>query len=145
MDKITRVAARVGVDLSKRVIQVHAVDETSRVLVNRALSRDKFLPWCGQLPPGCLVVMEVSSSAHHWARKLLASKRGFKALLTAQPRGSYSRSLSPSLTSSMNKSFDQARPMALSRRFSNALKLSPSRRTSMARQLLPSAAVATHS
>lgn len=64
--------ARVGVDLSKRVIQVHAVDASARVLTTRALARDKFLPWCAQLPPGCLVVMEVSSSAHHWARKLLA-------------------------------------------------------------------------
>lgn len=73
MDKITRVpAARVGVDLSKRVIQVHAVDGGGRVLTNRALSRDHFLPWCRSLPAGCLVAMEVSSSAHHWARKLLA-------------------------------------------------------------------------
>jgi transposase len=73
VDKITRVeAVRVGVDLSKRVIQVHAVDVASRVLVNRALSRDKFVPWCRQLPRGCMVVMEVSSGAHHWARKLLA-------------------------------------------------------------------------
>ena len=73
MDKITRVAAaRVGVDLSKRVIQVHAVDEAGRVLANRTLSRDKFLPWCGQLASGCMAVMEVSSSAHHWARRLQA-------------------------------------------------------------------------
>ncbi len=73
MDKNTQVpAVRVGVDLSKRVIQVHAVDAAGRALTNRALARDKFLPWCAQLPAGCLVVMEVSSSAHHWARKLLA-------------------------------------------------------------------------
>jgi transposase len=73
VDKITRgVPARVGVDLSKRVIQVQAVDASARVLTNRTLSRDKFLPWCAQLPSGCTVVMEVSSSAHHWARKLLA-------------------------------------------------------------------------
>jgi transposase len=73
VDKNTRgVPARVGVDLSKRVIQVHAVDAQARVVTNRALSRDKFLVWCAQLPAGCLVVMEVSSSAHHWARKLLA-------------------------------------------------------------------------
>ena len=39
---------------------------------NRSLARDKFLAWCAQLPAGCLVVMEVSSSAHHWARKLNA-------------------------------------------------------------------------
>ena len=73
MDKNTQVpAVRVGVDLSKRVIQVQAVDASSRVLTNRALARDKFLPWCAQLPPGCLVVTEVSSSAHHWARALRA-------------------------------------------------------------------------
>jgi len=73
VDKITRgVATRVGVDLSKRVIQVQAVDAGGRVLTNRTLNRDKFLPWCAQLPGGCMVVMEVSSSAHHWARKLLA-------------------------------------------------------------------------
>lgn len=73
MEKITRVAAaRVGVDLSKRVIQVHAVDAAGKVLTNRALSREKFVPWCALLAPGCLVVMEVSSSAHHWARKLRA-------------------------------------------------------------------------
>lgn len=73
MSKNTQIAAvRVGVDLSKRVIQVHAVGADGHVLTNRALSRDKFLPWCAQLPAGCMVVMEVSSSAHHWARKLLA-------------------------------------------------------------------------
>jgi transposase len=63
---------RVGVDLAKRVIQVHAVDCAGRVLASRALARDKFLAWCAQLPAGCIVAMESSSSAHHWARKLLA-------------------------------------------------------------------------
>jgi transposase len=65
-------AVRVGVDLAKRVIQVHAVDSAGHVLSGRALSRDKFLPWCAQLPAGCIVAMETSSSAHHWARKLAA-------------------------------------------------------------------------
>jgi transposase len=63
-------AVRVGVDLAKRVIQGHAVDAAGRVLSSRALARDKFLPWCTQLPAGCIVAMETSSSAHHWARKL---------------------------------------------------------------------------
>jgi len=72
VDKNTQVpAVRVGVDLSKRVIQVHAVDAGGRALCNRALARDKFLAWCALLPAGCMVVMEVSSSAHHWARQLL--------------------------------------------------------------------------
>jgi transposase len=68
MSKITRV----GVDLAKRVIQVHAVNESGQRVMARALPRQKFLAWCAQLPAGCLVAMEASSSAHHWARKLIA-------------------------------------------------------------------------
>jgi transposase len=77
MEQITRAvvrgeAVRVGVDLAKRVLQVHAVDAAGRVLTSRALARDKFIAWCVQLPAGCIVAMETSSSAHHWARKLIA-------------------------------------------------------------------------
>ena len=73
MEQITRgVVVRVGVDLAKRVIQVHAVDAAGRVVVSRSLSREKFLAWCACLPPCCMVAMEASSGAHHWARKLLA-------------------------------------------------------------------------
>jgi transposase len=63
--------ARVGVDLAKSVIQVHAVDAGGKLVTNRQLSRDKFLPWCAQLPPGCLVAMEACGGSHHWARKLI--------------------------------------------------------------------------
>ena len=77
MEQITRAvvrgeAVRVGVDLAKRVIQVHAVDAAGQVLTGRALARDKCIAWCAQLPAGCVVAMETSSSAHHWARKLNA-------------------------------------------------------------------------
>ena len=65
MSEITRV----GVDLAKRVIQVHAVDAAGRVVAAKALAREKFAPWCAQLPPGW-VAMESCSGAHHWARKL---------------------------------------------------------------------------
>ena len=68
MSEITRV----GADLAKRVIQVHAVDASGKQVTNRALPRDKFIDWCSHLPPGCMVAMEASSSAHHWARKLVA-------------------------------------------------------------------------
>jgi transposase len=61
---------RVGVDLAKSVIQVHAVDAAGKLVTNRQLSRDKFLTWCAQLPPGCLVAMEACGGSHHWARKL---------------------------------------------------------------------------
>jgi transposase len=68
MSEITRV----GVDLAKRLIQVHGVDATERPVVKRAISRDRFLAWCAQLPAGCVVAMESCSGAHHWARRLQA-------------------------------------------------------------------------
>ena len=72
MEHVTRGrAVRVGVDLAKRVIQVHAVDAAGRVMTSRSLARDKFIEWCVMLPAGCVVAMEASSSAHHWARKLI--------------------------------------------------------------------------
>ena len=76
MEQITRAvvrgeAVRLGVDLAKRVIQVHAVDGAGQVITTRVLPRDKFVAWCAQLPAGCIVAMETSSSSHHWARKLL--------------------------------------------------------------------------
>ena len=73
MDKVIREGVvRVGVDLAKHVIQVHAVNTAGRVLTSRALARDKFVEWCVKLPAGCVVAMEASSSAHHWSRKLAA-------------------------------------------------------------------------
>jgi transposase len=62
---------RVGADLAKRVIQVHAVDAAGKLVTNRSLPRDKFVEWCAQLPAGCMVAMEACSGAHHWARKLV--------------------------------------------------------------------------
>jgi len=73
MSEITRgLIARVGVDLAKQVIQVHAVDASGRRVLSRALKRDQFMGWCSQLPAGCVVAMEACSSAHHWARGLRA-------------------------------------------------------------------------
>lgn len=68
---------RVGVDLAKNVIQVHAVDANGKVITNRALNREKFLLWCAELPAGCLIAMEACGGAHHWCRKL--RERGFDA------------------------------------------------------------------
>ena len=71
MSEITRgQIVRVGVDLAKQVIQVHAVDGTGRRVVARAIKRDQFVAWCAQLPPGCMVAMEACSGAHHWGREL---------------------------------------------------------------------------
>jgi transposase len=61
---------RVGVDLAKNVIQIHAVDAAGRRVAARAIKRDQFLAWCAQLPAGCVVAMEACSGAHGWARRL---------------------------------------------------------------------------
>ncbi len=63
---------RVGVDLAKQVIQVHAVDGSGGVVAARAVRRDRFMEWCARLPAGCVVAMESCSGAHHWARRLTA-------------------------------------------------------------------------
>jgi transposase len=63
-------AARVGVDLSKRVYQVHAVDRSGRVLIAKSMSAARFFAWCAELPAGCLVAMEACGGAHHVARRL---------------------------------------------------------------------------
>ncbi len=71
MAEITRVpVARVGVDLSKRVYQVHAVDRSGRVVLAKSLSPDRFFAWCAELPSGCLVAMEACGGAHHVGRRL---------------------------------------------------------------------------
>ena len=62
--------ARVGVDLSQRVYQVHPLDRSGRVLIAKSLSREHFLARCAELPAGCLVAMQAGGGAHHVARRL---------------------------------------------------------------------------
>lgn len=62
----------VGIDLAKNVFAVHGVDETGRpALVRPEVPRAKLLELIANLPP-CLIGIEASSSAHYWARKLVA-------------------------------------------------------------------------
>jgi transposase len=63
-------AARVGVDLSKRVYQVHAVDRSGKVLLAKSMSPERFLVWCRDLPAGCVVATEACGGAHFIARRL---------------------------------------------------------------------------
>ena len=60
MSEITRgLIVRVGVDLAKSVIQVHAVDSAGHRVAAHAIKRDKFLAWCAQLPAGCVLAIEL--------------------------------------------------------------------------------------
>ena len=56
----------------KQVIQMRAIKVAGQRVIVWALPRDKFLAWCAQLLLGCMVAMEASSSAHRWARQLVA-------------------------------------------------------------------------
>lgn len=60
---------RVGLDLAKRSIQMHAVDEHERVVMKKAVKRDELLNLFAKLPR-CLIGMEACSGAHFWAREL---------------------------------------------------------------------------
>jgi transposase len=83
MAEITRqLIVRLGVDLAKNVIQVHAVDAAGRRVLTRAIKRDQFLAWCvQQLTAKCLIAMEACSGAHGWGRRLVAL--GFDVRLIA--------------------------------------------------------------
>lgn len=62
---------RVGVDLAKRVFQVHGLDAGEQVAVRKTLSRKRFRAFFLQLEP-TVVGMEACGSAHYWARELTA-------------------------------------------------------------------------
>ena len=84
MAEITRApVARVGVDPSKRVYQVHAVDAAGHLMLARA-PPDRFFAWCTELPAGCIVAMEACGRAHHVARRYAGKQLRCRAL--ARPR-----------------------------------------------------------
>jgi transposase len=59
----------IGLDLAKRVFQVHGVDADGNVVVRRSLRLGQVLDWFSKLPP-CLIGMEACATAHYWAREL---------------------------------------------------------------------------
>jgi transposase len=62
--------ATIGLDLAKRVFQIHGVDAAGAVVVRKALRRAQVLPFFAKLP-SCLVGMEACGTSHHWARELI--------------------------------------------------------------------------
>src|SRR5262245_35128616 len=59
----------IGLDLAKKVFQVHGVDAEGKVVVARKLRRKEVLAFFAKLPP-CLVGMEACGSAHYWGREI---------------------------------------------------------------------------
>lgn len=62
----------IGVDLAKRVFQVHVADASSKIICRKKLSRPQFAAFLRE-QPNCIVAMEACASAHHWGREALAA------------------------------------------------------------------------
>jgi len=71
-------AIRFGIDLAKSVLQVHGVDASGQVVVQRQLRRGQVLKFFARQPPA-LIGMEACGSAHYWGREL--SKLGHEVRL----------------------------------------------------------------
>ena len=61
----------IGLDLAKRVFQVHGVGAAGAVVLRRQLKRRQMVPFFTKLP-SCLIGMEACGTAHHWGRALRA-------------------------------------------------------------------------
>jgi len=59
----------IGLDLAKRVFQVHGATTDGRVAFRKKLSRGQVLAFLADLPP-CVVAMEACATAHYWAREI---------------------------------------------------------------------------
>lgn len=60
-----------GIDLAKRVFQLHGVDSKGKAIFKKRVSRSQLLSIIANFPP-CLIGMEACSGAHYWARQFQA-------------------------------------------------------------------------
>ncbi len=61
--------ARIGIDTSKSVFQLHGVDEKEQTVLRKQLRRRQFVVFFAKLEP-TLVGLEACGASHHWAREL---------------------------------------------------------------------------
>jgi transposase len=59
----------IGLDLAKRVFQVHGVDAAGAVVVRRSLRRSQVVSYFSRLSP-CVIGMEACATSHYWGRVL---------------------------------------------------------------------------
>jgi transposase len=63
----------IGIDLAKRVFQLHGATADGRVVFRKKLSRSNFLQFISE-HPACVVAMEACATTHYWGREF--SKMG---------------------------------------------------------------------
>ncbi len=61
----------IGLDVAKRVLQVHGVDASGAVVLRRQLRRGEVLKLFAKLPR-CVVGLEACAAAHYWGREIAA-------------------------------------------------------------------------
>ena len=59
----------IGLDTAKSVFQIHGVNESGKAEIKRKLRRSELIAFF-EKQERCMVVMEASGAAHHWARLL---------------------------------------------------------------------------
>lgn len=59
----------IGVDIAKRVFQLHWIESETGEIVSLQLKREQFLEYFANLAP-CLIGMEACGGSQHWARQL---------------------------------------------------------------------------
>jgi transposase len=70
----------IGVDLAKRVFQLHGASTTGQVMFRKRVSREQFRIFMAA-QPACVIVFEACGSASYWAREMEAL--GHRARLIA--------------------------------------------------------------
>ena len=59
----------IGLDIAKRVFQVHGVDQSGAVVLRRQLRRGEVVKFFAKLAP-CQVGLEACATAHYWGREI---------------------------------------------------------------------------
>jgi len=75
----------IGLDLAKRVFQVHGIDCAGNVTIRRSLRRGQVLSFFAVLDR-CLIGLEACATAHYWGRELRALGHDVRLIPPATPR-----------------------------------------------------------
>lgn len=70
----------IGIDIAKRIFQLHGVDKNGKTILKKKLMRDQVLIFMANVPK-CLVGIEACGGANHWAREI--TKLGHEVKLMA--------------------------------------------------------------
>jgi transposase len=70
----------IGIDIAKRIFQLHGIDKNGKVVLKKKLMRDQVLNYMANLPK-CLVGIEACGGANYWGREI--TKLGHEVKLMA--------------------------------------------------------------